>query len=226
MNQEQHTELKPRLVTLSGGAEGLRGGLAVEVKMLGEDEAVMIASDATLDRYNEVIEPTAWDLKEYLRNPVVVDSHRYDSIALILGRSTRVEVKDGRLINQVKFATDNPLGELARKMTKGGFIRSESVGFIPREWKRGNTPGEPERTYTKAELLEISLVAVPANPGATIEAALKSGAVDRSDVRAVVEALKEFCSTADPETIPGSPGPRIHERALHDLRSLQRALKG
>jgi HK97 family phage prohead protease len=225
MNQDLQQEFGARLVTLSTGATGLRGAIQCEVKMIGEDEAEFIASTNQIDRYNEVIDQAGWDFTHYKMNPVVVDSHRYDSISAIVGRSASFEVRNDRLVNRVKFATDNPLGELARKMTKGGFIKSESVGFIPKEWQRGAGKDQPDRTFTKSELLEISLVAVPANPGATIGAALKSGAIERSDVRAVVESLKEFCSQAGIETIPGAPGPDANERALQTLRSLRDILK-
>ncbi len=226
MTNDIQSEFGSRLITLSTGASGLRGGIACEVKMLGDDEAQFIASTNQVDRYNEVIDQRGWDLGPYSENPVVVDSHRYESIALILGRSIHVGLDDqGRLTNRVKFATDNPLGELARKMTKGGFIKSESVGFIPKEWTRGKGKDEPERTFTRSELIEISLVAVPANPGATIGAALKSGAIERGDVRAVAEALRDFCSKAGIETFTGAPGPDPHERALRTLQALSDVLK-
>jgi HK97 family phage prohead protease len=99
---------------------------------------------------------------------VVVDSHRYDSIQAILGRSVEVRVQDGKLINRVEFAVSNPLGRLAFDMAKGGFLRAQSVGFIPKEWQNGKEEGEPDRRYVRTELLEISLVAVPANPAAVV----------------------------------------------------------
>lgn len=193
-------EFGARLVTLNGGGSGIRAGLKCDITKTGPRTFRFVASDATLDRYNEVIEQGGWDLKNYRANPVVPDCHNYDSVARILGRSVNVEVKDGQLINDVEFCTDNPLGNMAMKMTEGGFIKSESVGFIPLEWNSGKSDKEPERTYTKAELLEISLVVVPANPGATVGLALKSGALARADIRAVVEHLKQFCSEEPPQS--------------------------
>ncbi len=80
------------------------------------------------------------------------------------------------------------MGNLAYKMAKGGFIKSQSVGFIPIEWTNGNDKDAPDRTYTKCELLEISLVVVPANPGATIGLALKSGAINARDSAATTRS--------------------------------------
>lgn len=195
------TEFGSRLVTLNTGAQGLRGGMHCTVKEVTGDEPMMdfIASDNTVDRYNEVIDQAGWQLDNFRANPVIPDCHDYSSIGKILGRSPMVAIQDGALCNRVEFCLDNPMGNLAWKMAKGGFIKSQSVGFIPLEWQNGNGKDGPDRTYTKQELLEISLVVVPANPGATIGLALKSGAIARRDLRELAEYLKQFCSDEKPD---------------------------
>ena len=197
------TEFGERVVTLNSGASGLRGGLRCEVKD-GGGAAVLdfIASDETLDRYNEVIKVDGWRLENFRANPVVPDCHDYSSIGKILGRAASIEVREGKLVNRVEFCLDNPLGNLAYKMAKGGFIKSQSVGFIPLEWENGKGKEAPDRIYTRAELLEVSLVVVPANPGATVGLGLKSGAISQEDVRQAVEHLKEFCGE---KAGPGAP---------------------
>lgn len=196
-------EFGGRIVTLNTGVAGLRGGLHCEVKDVSSGDNIIIdfiASDSSVDRYNEVIDQSGWLLDNYRKNPVVPDCHDYSSVGKILGRSISVNVVNGQLVNRVEFCMDNPLGAMAGKMARGKFINSESVGFIPLEWTNGAAAGvgqgnQPDRTYTKAELLEISLVAVPANPGATIGAALKSGAIVKSDVSELFSYLKQFCSS-------------------------------
>jgi len=203
------TEFGERIVQLCDGRDGLRAGLHCTVREADPAKAGttnvldFIASDETVDRYNEVIKLGGWDLTAYKKNPVIVDSHNYRTVANILGRSLLVEVANAKLVNRVEFATENPLGNMAFKMAKGGFIRGESVGFIPIEWKTGGK-NEPERTYTKQELLEISLVAIPANPGATVGLALKAGVIEGADLRDLAEMLKQFCSDA-PRGINDSP---------------------
>jgi Caudovirus prohead serine protease len=203
-------EFGARLISLHDGQAGLRGGLACTVKDVGDgDEPVMdfIGSDGALDRYNEVIQPAGWQLDNFRANPVIPDCHDYSSIAKILGRAESVSVTGGKLVNRVRFCVDNPMGNLCWKMARGGFIRSQSVGFIPLEWVNGNESGQPDRTYTKQELLEISMVVVPANPAATIGLALKSGAVDGADLKSLADFLKEFCSNpAVPKTSASASG--------------------
>jgi len=210
-------EFGARLVDLQGGRRGLRGQLNCEVKAApGADELDFIATDETLDRYNEVVRLDGWEIAEYLANPVVVDSHNYWTLASLLGNTTALKIRDGAMHNRVKFARDNPLGDMAYKMASKGFIHSESVGFIPLEWKQGMTKDEPARTYTKQTLLEISLVVVPANPSATVGMALKAGAITRADVRRAAKHLEMISSEpkADDPVNSGAKALDVAQRML------------
>ncbi len=226
---ELQKEFGARAVTLNSGAAGIRAGLHFSVKDVAGDAPVLdfIGSDNTVDRYNEVIDQKAWgDMKNFRANPVIPDCHDYSSIGKILGKAVSVDVVDGKLVNRVEFCLDNPMGALAYKMAKGGFLNSQSVGFIPEEWQSGKNASEPDRTYTKCELLEISMVVVPANPGATVGLALKSGAIERADLKAVADYLKQFSGEeTDPAAKGGTSGAGVHDVRLLELaRSLRRAL--
>lgn len=214
------TEFGDRLITLNTGAKGLRGGLQCAVKAVPGEEPVMdfIASDETLDRYNEVIRQDGWQLENFRANPVIPDCHDYSSIGKILGKALSVGIADGKLVNRVEFFTANPLGQLAYDGAKGGFIKSQSVGFIPLEWTSGIGKDEPTRTYTRCELLEISLVCVPANPGATIEAMLKSGATSKEHVRNAAEFLRQFSDEkADYRAFAAAPSAGASDAELLQL---------
>ena len=222
-------EFGKRLVTLHTGASGLRCGIhctASAPKDMadgdGDDMMDFIASDNTVDRYNEVLDQNGWQLDNFRANPVIPDCHDYSSISKILGRATSIGVSNGKLVNRVQFSMDNPMGKMAYKMAKAGFIKSQSVGFIPLDWTNGVGQDQPERTYTKMELLEVSLVVVPANPGATIGLALKSGALERSDLTELADYLKEFCS--EKAIPPGSAGASAAGSPDAQLLQLARSL--
>jgi HK97 family phage prohead protease len=229
--EQLQKEFGARAVTLNTGAAGLRGGIkGVFKEVAGADGQTgpapvmdFIGSDNTVDRYNEVIDQSGWQLENFRANPVIPDCHDYSSIAKILGRAQSVSVANNQLCNRVEFCTENPLGNLACKMARGGFIKSQSVGFIPLEWTNGKAKDQPDRTYTKCELLEISLVVVPANPGATIGMALKSGAIQRADLRELADFLKEFCSKQTPASPGGATGAGVHvARLLNAAKSVLR----
>ena len=224
-------EFGDRLVTFKDGGVGIACGLHVTAKALAGTDPVVsfVASDGSVDRYNEVILPTAWgDFKNFRRNPVITDCHNYSSIGFILGRAIRYEVKNGALENDVLFALDNPLGKVAYDMARNQFIPTQSVGFIPDEWINGNESGKPDRTYTKCDLLEIALTVVPANPNASyLSKAFAAGALQRSDLRELRAWLKQFCSEeADPAAKAGPSGGGVHDgQLLRIARELRQVLK-
>src|SRR5690606_10009508 len=63
-----------------------------------------------------------------------------------------------------------PEADMYRKLYKAGFMNSSSVGFIGKEWVDGDGKTSPFRKFTKVELLELSLVSIPANPEAITQA--------------------------------------------------------
>jgi hypothetical protein len=140
-----------RLVTLADGRPGLRGGIHVEIRepaapsdpqpSTQKPSAILdfIASDETLDRYDETISAAGWQLANYLKNPVFQNAHKYGDIIFTLGRALITEVRGGKLFQQVEFATDvNPMAKIAYGLYRGKFLNAVSVGFIPLEWENGD----------------------------------------------------------------------------------------
>lgn len=119
------------------------------------------ASTAAVDRQNEVIDQQGWDLAAYKSNPVILDSHRYGSIDDILGKASRVEVMPEGLEIDVQFAP-TPKGQMAQQLVEDGMLSTVSVGFRSKGRRPGQRSGEP-MTHTAMELLEVSMVAIPAN---------------------------------------------------------------
>lgn len=226
------SEFGERLVKLHTGACGIRAGLHVKARQLEGDQPIVsfVASDASVDRYNESIDQAAWgDFKNFRRNPAITDCHNYSSVVFKLGSAVRYEVKNGLLENDVLFAVANPLGKIAYDMARTGHLPTQSVGFIPEAWNNGIREDQPDRIYTKCDLLEIALTVVPANPNASnIKKAFEAGALDKSDLRELAHWLKQFCSDeAEPHTKAGASGAGIHDaqllQLLKDARQLLRA---
>jgi len=131
--------------------------LTASVKQIGKKIQV-VASTATTDRQGESIDQQGWDLTNFLANPVMLWAHDYDSLPL--GKWINVGVGDGELVMEADFAPAdaNPMAGYCQKLVEGGYQKTVSVGFIPLE-RNGSI-------ITKAELLEVSWVPVPANPEA------------------------------------------------------------
>ena len=131
-----------------------------------------VASTATPDRYGDIVNQSGWSLDAYRRNPIVLLNH--DSSQLPIARG-KVEVKNDQLVIDVEFDMDDPrAAEVARK-TQKGFMNAVSVGFQPLQSAlRAELPkdspyyGKNGQFFKSAELLEVSIVTIPANGEATM----------------------------------------------------------
>lgn len=122
-----------------------------------------IASTEYKDRDGEVIKQDGWILENFKKNPVILASHNYQEFPI--GKAIGVKVHEGKLKFKMMLTSATERGKEAIQLVKEGILKSFSVGFIPRERDE-----EDQKTITKAELLEISLVSVPANPEAVVTA--------------------------------------------------------
>lgn len=118
------------------------------------------ASTSAVDRQNEVVDQSGWQLESYRLNPVILDSHKYGSIDDIIGKASRVEATPQGLEVDIEF-TKTEKGMQAEQLVEDGFLRTVSVGFRSLDRKPGRM-NEP-MVHLRSELLEISLVAIPAN---------------------------------------------------------------
>jgi HK97 family phage prohead protease/HK97 family phage major capsid protein len=125
-----------------------------------------VLSDATVDRYGDVIEPAGWMLDQFRQNPIALFNH---SAMQPIGKWKNIRVDDERLMADFEPAakgTSRRTDEIL-SLVEQGILKATSVGFLgiesePLDPKR---PGRGTR-YTRQELLETSIVSVPANPAA------------------------------------------------------------
>ena len=107
----------------------------------------------------------------YLRNPVVMWAHdisgRSESGGLPIGR-TRELTRDGagRLVADFEFLSEDAFAQRVKNAWDKGFLRAASISWMPVEG--GPSEGGQWRD-TKSDLLEWSIVAVPADPDALRE---------------------------------------------------------
>ncbi len=171
-------------------ANALRSGQKVyknfktnDVEDVGHNALIFTVSTNEIDRDGDVVDIPGMSLDSYSKNPVVLYGHDYSSLPV--GRATRLQkVQEGdvqKLKARVEFTPDSAFGpgytgirgSMVRRMYASGFLNATSIGFAPWEEKplvdkRVRNPG---KVYTKSELLDISCVSVPANPGALIDRA-------------------------------------------------------
>jgi len=163
-----------------------------KIKKADDDSRVIkfIGTTAVRDRMGDEIPLSGWDFKAYRKNPIVLWAHDYSQPPI--GRTLKIkkeEVEEGKQgwAFEVEFAPGdaNPKAEQIYQLVKRGFVNAVSVGFQSHEsqWieeeeddkeKSNDKPDiRPGKIFKKKELLELSVVPVPANPEALIAAKQK-----------------------------------------------------
>jgi HK97 family phage prohead protease len=127
-------------------------------------------SDGSVDRVGDRIDPHGWDLTSFRSNPVCLWAH--DSSSPPIGRVRRTYVANSRLMGEIQFASAEtyPFADQIYRLVVDGFVNAVSVGFLPLDWKWADDDDRHGINFERQELLEISVVPVPANAHALIEA--------------------------------------------------------
>ena len=142
-----------------------------------ERRRMFTISTARVDREGDSIAVAGWELDAYMQNPVVLWGH--DGHAPPIGRAVEAGIDGDALKAVVEFVPfDMPVvgqqAEMVFRMCAQGFLSACSVGFRPLEFevaKERAKDGDwfPPLNFQRQELLELSVVSIPANPDALIE---------------------------------------------------------
>lgn len=175
----------------------------------GSRKITFVASDGTRDTAGTVLNPDNWDLERFNKNGIIGYQHKVyggwddtDNPDNVIGKGhAYIEEKDGkkRLMVDVEFepAEINELADKVYKKLLFGSLKAVSVGFLPKgggEWGKGEealSGKNPTYYYKGQQLLEVSVVNIPANPNA-----LKKSFIDE----AVEAEMKELRAQAEDTT--------------------------
>ena len=181
---------------------------AQEEEELASGKMSFIASTDRADRYGDIIEQRGWELDAYRANPVILLNHDHNSLPIGKGD---VRLTEKGLVIDVEFDMADPRSaEIAGKAERG-FMNAVSVGFAPLK----STPRAQLKTdhpayskaggqyFEKAELLEVSIVTIPANADAVAIAAKNIGFDLKSYIREQIQG-----------EINAMPAPKISKHIL------------
>jgi HK97 family phage prohead protease len=150
-----------------------------------------ILSDATPDHYDDTIDPNGWDLENFKKNPIALFNHNSD---FPIGRWTNLRIEKGALRGRLVMApegTSSRIDEII-KLIKCGVLRAVSVGFKPKSSEPRKSGG---RHYSAQILVETSLVCIPANPSALLQA--KALGVSTATIKMIFKEQNKNASLAD-----------------------------
>lgn len=144
-------------------------------------QATFVISDESVDRQGEVIKQNGWDFENFLKNPVILFGH--DSYDLPIGKGVKLWTEGTKTYLTIEFAAaiyDKAM--TIWNMVKNGILNTVSVGFINEEYDNNE--------LTKNELLEVSIVPIPANPNAILLAA-QDGLISKKDAHYMARAMEK-----------------------------------
>jgi hypothetical protein len=132
-----------------------------------------VLSDDSIDlSYDRLLQN--WDLAAFGRNSVAPWSH--DLSIPPIGRWLDVAVRGTQLTGRLQFPPPGQydLADTCRRLVELGFLRGVSVGFKPLQWKLTDDKARPGGIdWTRSQLLECSLCAVPCNSASLVLAQAK-----------------------------------------------------
>lgn len=130
----------------------------------GSDPLEFVMSDDSVDRMGDIIDPAGWQLANFRKNPVALFGH---NSGFPIGNWRDVRVVGNQLRGKLELLP--PVSDRLRELhsaVAAGVLRAVSVGFNPTAQPEPIEGSPYGVRFTKSELLECSLVSVPANPNA------------------------------------------------------------
>lgn len=197
-----------------------------EVRALDKDtrRVTFVASDASRDSYGTVCNPEGWNLDRFNSNGII--GYQHDVYGgecdpdKVIGKGRAYREGDQLLVDiEFEPADLNPLAEKIYKKLCFGSLKAVSVGFVPTgkgHFGEGDEAfgRENETFYFEGqELLEVSVVNIPANP----KALKKSIEDDKATLLAYIEDCKpadepeEKSAEVEPVEEPKEETPEVPE---------------
>ncbi len=143
------------------------------------------ASTKTQDRVGHIVEPEAFrgSIDRFIKNnPVLLWRHSSDRP---IGKVVSASIEENGLFVEAEIITGEEWADKVWKWIQEGVIRAFSIGFIVKGTKEINVEGEKILVITDLDLLEISVVPIPANQETlfSIAKAIELGGSDLIEIK-------------------------------------------
>lgn len=147
----------------------------------------------------------------------LLDSHNQYQLDGVIGRVTSARVENGQLIGVLQFA-DTPAGRDIEARVASGELRAISIGYRVTRWQISSTDDNDHETWRAVawELLEASLVPVPADPNAVVRSAPGipvHGNQEEDDMRRNLPGGAAAAAAPTTPTTPAAPDQRAEPAA-------------
>jgi HK97 family phage prohead protease len=159
---------------------------AIDDVNVGKREVVAVISTDAIDRDGEVVSPKGMKKKHFAGNPVVMVNHDYQTPPV--GKALWVKADGNRILAKYTITDKTQLGRDVFALIQDGILSAHSIGFISNYSSKPTTKEVNERPDLKGaklihrdwNLLEFSVVGIPANPEALTLAVSKGVVSDET----------------------------------------------
>ena len=183
-------------------------GLEIKSKNSEKREITVIGSQLGVDRDRDIVDIKSMNLKNFKNNPVILWSHRSSELPIGKAISIQKAASNTQLKFKIQFATEeeNPFADSVYRLVKGGYINASSIGFKVNYEKSEYDKDRGGYNLNNSELLELSLVNVPANADALIqtrsfEKALEDKVISKDELKIFNEIKEDTEETNDTEEV-------------------------
>jgi HK97 family phage prohead protease len=193
------------------------------VKELGDGCFSATVTTTDKDRYGEVIDTAGVDIKAYMDNPVVLYGHDYQGLpigkTLKLTKSKDPDTGEKNKMNATFQLAVNeyPFAATVAALIKGGYLNAVSIGGLVTAWSGDYM------TILGMEMVEFSVVPVPANPAAIITGKSFEKAAGKT-IAQVAREYHEFVEKSVADKLKGIDGTELTSH-IENLEGLLAILK-
>jgi hypothetical protein len=175
---------------------------------------VMRADPWTNDRWIEGLDVTAdaVDLSRMQAGAPVLNAHRGDALADVIGVVERAWIEAGRGYATVRFSEREDVAPIVADVA-AGILRNISVGYSVSQWREDEVGGMTRRTAVRWQPMEISFVPIPA------DAASQVRGLGTDDVRATPANPATIKETTMTEQVTAAAAPPAATIDAHAVRA-------
>lgn len=181
-------------------------------------------SDNQEDRMGEIVDQASWDVNNYMQNPIILFGHDPSAPENVLGQGVSLQLnRNGKSYVTAQFdeAEVNPKADMVFRQVIKRTLRCVSAGFINHTFEI-----EDDKPHLKDnELLEISIVPIPANPRA-FALGLRDGSITRKDGMYLAESMKKELEFVEAQLKQQEKTGEVKEKDMEEVTAALTQLTG
>lgn len=163
---------------------------------------VVLSAGTSVERFdargafNEILDIAG---AQYPDRIPLLDSHNRSSLNDKIGEVTDIHREGAELVGAARLSKHSPMAmRVAAELTDGAKF-GVSIGYAVTDWAETKPKGKRTKTATKFDVLEASLVAIPADPAATIRSIqdVTTNIVTRAQTNAEIRSIAKTAGLDD-----------------------------